>query len=157
MTLRSEILTLARSLLFRLWLLLTAVFVLTYASISLIVLYDVKDFLQQSAERGLQILASERLNRLDAQFSNQIINLHDWAKLEVMDQLLTGDIDQRIALTLVQMKRQYQLSGNIYAFDGKGRLVAASTRRPATISQMPALWQAALRSHAGFVNPIFLC
>ncbi len=152
MTLRSEILALTRSLLFRLWLLLTAVFILTYASISLIVFYGVKDFLQKSAEQGLQILASERLNRLDSQFSNQITNLHAWAKLEVMDQLLTGDIDQRIALTLTQMKQQYRLPGNIYAFDSKGRLVAASTRHPAAISRMPALWQTALQSHAGFVT-----
>lgn len=152
MTLRAEILTLTRSLRFKLWLLLTAIFVLTYASISFIVLYNVKDFLQKNAEHGLQILASERLNRLDSQFSNQITNLHAWAKLEVMDQLSTGDVDQRIALTLTQMKQQYRLSGNIYAFDNKGHLVAASARHPITIPQMPALWQAALQRGAGFVT-----
>ena len=62
-----------------------------------------------------------------------------------MNDLVSGDIDQRVARTLQGLKQLYKLPGNIYAFGADGKLIAASSDIPAdkVLIRIPAAWQIA--------------
>ena len=140
------------TLAFRLWVVLTLIFIATYASISAIVLHSVWSYLQNSAQQRLEVLASERLARIRDEFAHDQTNLRAWAALGTMDDLVTGDVDKRIVVMLDQMKNQYHLSGNIYAFDATGRLVASSSAHIPKDSMLPQRWRTALAQRRGFID-----
>lgn len=64
---------------------------------------------------------------IDARFFLLKGNIRAWAGLEVMKDILTDDVDKRIATVLEGLKRDYGLSGDIYAVNKKGEIVASSS------------------------------
>jgi len=70
-------------------------------------------------------------------------DLAAWSELDVMNDLVSGDIDKRVSQTLEALKRLYGLTGDIYAFDAGGKLLASSndarTVKPGDL--IPAQWQ----------------
>ncbi len=82
-------------------------------------------------------LRVESVRRL---FAQQVTNIRAWARLDEMNDLVTDDIDQRVAHALRQMGRDYAIPGTLYAFDRSGQLVAASTAVPDSKLRMPRLW-----------------
>lgn len=136
----------------KLWLLLTAIFLVTYASMSAVRLYNVSAHWQTSVEKGLSVLAADRFDVIRREFSYQATNVRAWAKLDVMNDLVSDDVDKRITEALIQMKGQYRLPGDVYAFNAAGKLVASSAARWTFGSRMPPIWRAAIRKRTGFVD-----
>ncbi|MHB1592277.1 MAG: hypothetical protein ACYCTW_12220, partial [Sulfuricella sp.] len=81
-------------------LLLVALFLITYAGISAIILIDLSAYQRASTQKELARLASAKLNDLALEFSHQAVNSRAWARLDVMNDLVTNDVDQRVARAL---------------------------------------------------------
>jgi signal transduction histidine kinase len=56
-----------------------------------------------------------------------------------MNDLISGDVDRRIARTLADLKKEYGIEGEIYAFDAQDNLVASSSANAMTAS-LPPIW-----------------
>ena len=97
----------------------------------------------------LSQLAQLKLGSLNTKFDQLSTNLHAWVRLDVMNDLASGDVDKRVENTLVNLKKDYAFDGEIYAFNAKGHLVAASIRQ-----HQPAMLPEAWKPHGeiSFVN-----
>lgn len=123
---------------------LAGIFLLTYVSVAATVFTSISRYLAASIQSNLQQIASDSRESLRAEFSRQLLNVHAWASLEVMNDLLIGDLDGRVQRTVEELKKQYALPGDIHAFDDKGKLIA-STRRDwlAKPAKIPDAWRSA--------------
>lgn len=129
--------SLARKLL----LALIGIFLVTYLSISLIVLGNVRIRLQDSARESLELLATEKQHAMQHDLLDEATNLRAWVRLDVMNDLVTDDVDGRIARALVEMRRQYRDVEDIYAFNARGKLIATSFSPPIADRGLPAVWK----------------
>ena len=129
-----------RSIAVRTFALLAGIFLLTYFSISAIVLTRVRDHLQSAAVRSLIDGARLRLASVQRLFAQQAINVRAWARLDEMNDLVTDDIDGRVGHALRQLSRDYSIPGTLYAFDRAGRMVASSAAVPHSGLHLPQLW-----------------
>lgn len=126
----------------RFLLVLAGIFLLTFVSVAGTVFGSIYSYLARSIQSNLTQTASDRLEKLQAEFARQLIDVQAWAALEVMNDIITGDIDGRIRRTLAELQKQYGLPGHIYAYDDKGKLVASSLPDGASVaSEMPNAWR----------------
>ncbi|HUW98986.1 MAG TPA: EAL domain-containing protein [Acidiferrobacter sp.] len=119
---------------------LSALYVITYASVSAIVLKDLSAYQLAAERKRLALLATGKLNLITREFFHQTLNDRAWAHLDVMNDLVTDDIDKRIVRTLRQMKTEYKLPGQIYAFNAAGTLVASSSKTKPLRGSLPRSW-----------------
>ncbi|WP_297453609.1 ATP-binding protein [Persephonella sp.] len=59
-------------------------------------------------------------------FSSISKNLLFWSKAQIMDDIVTGDMDKRIQIFLDQIKRNYRIKGDIFVVDKKGNVIAST-------------------------------
>ena len=137
--------TIARKLL----LAFSAVFIITYLVTALVVQGAVRTAVTDSQLETLSQLSQLKLRSLEARFEQLETNLMAWSKLDVMNDLASGDVDKRVEYTLENLKKDYALNGDIYAFNANGRLIASSDRNKEVIA-LPEAWQA--HSRIAFVN-----
>lgn len=116
------------------------VFIITYMLTAFVVYGVAKQSITQVETNSLSHVTNLKLDRIGYEFDELGINLRAWASLEVMNDIISGDIDKRVARTLEGLKRQYKLSGEIYAFDTNGKLVAASSLQSDANIVMPTEW-----------------
>lgn len=119
---------------------LIAIYFATYVTTALIVYSSVHTSIVESNVNALHQLAQRRYEHLETTFQSLALNLTAWSQLDVMNDLVSGDIDKRISQALDNAKRLYGLDGNIYVFDAAGKLIA-TTRAGATPTELPAIWQ----------------
>jgi len=131
---------------------LSALYLITYASVSAIVLSDLSAYQLAAERKRLALVASAKLNVVKREFVHQALNDRAWARLDVMNDLITDDVDKRVARTLRQMKREYKLPGEIYAFNAAGALVASSTRRSSLQQTIPRNWIPAPQTDFLFID-----
>ncbi len=110
----------------RFLLVLAGIFLLTYLSVAATIFASISQHLARSIQSRLTQTADDSVEKCQNEFSRQLIDVQAWAALEVMNDLITGDIDGRIGRTLVQLKKQYTLPDHIYVFDDNGKLIASS-------------------------------
>jgi signal transduction histidine kinase len=110
----------------RFLLVLSGIFLLTYLSVAATIFASISEYLAESIQNNLTQTATDSVEKCHSEFSRQLIDVQAWAALEVMNDLITGDIDGRIGRTLVQLKKQYTLPDHIYVFDDSGQLIASS-------------------------------
>lgn len=128
-----------------------AIFFLTYLLTALFVYTSVRASMTHTEIQSLVHLANQKHGLVSGGLSGVATNLRAWSQLELMNDVISGDVDKRVARALAGLKRQYGLAGAIYAFDAQGRLVAGSEPRPAAgagPATLPPLWRnagAALR------------
>ena len=103
-----------------------SVFFATYFVTALVVQGAVRTAVTDSQLDTLSQLAQLKLNSFDARFEQLATNLRAWVKLDVMNDLASGDVDKRVEHTLENLKKDYALNGDIYAFNAQGRLIASS-------------------------------
>lgn len=116
------------------------VFFGTYLATALVVLTAVRSSVVGAEHDALEQMASFKLNSLNTHFDQLRTDLHAWSKLDVMNDLASGDVDQRVARALEDMKADYALKGDLYAFNAAGQLIASSdNRRRNTL--LPAAWR----------------
>lgn len=117
------------------------VFLATYFATALVVQGAVRGAVTQAELRTLDQLAHLKLGNLESRFGAFATNLRAWSKLDVMNDLASGDVDKRVERALEGLKADYSLAGELYAFDAAGRLVASSSPRQGQAS-LPAIWKA---------------
>ena len=118
------------------------VFIITYGLTAFIVYGGAKQSITQAETDSLSQFTNLKLNRIGNEFEQLSTNLRAWASLEVMNDLISGDVDKRVARTLEGLKQKYGGldGGDIYAFDMEGKLIAASSRQTADNVAMPTEW-----------------
>jgi signal transduction histidine kinase len=127
--------TIARKLLLAFML----VFLITYLATALVVLSAVRSAVTRSELVTVAQLAQFRLNNLNVRLEQLSIDLHAWSRLDVMNDLASGDIDKRVERALSGMKSDYSLKGELYAFDASGRLLAGTQTQH---GNLPSVWKA---------------
>lgn len=136
---------------------LVAIYVLTYVATAVVVYSGVRTSLRESAAQTLNQVADLKYERLGNRIDELATNLTAWSQLEVMNDLVSGDVDKRVDSALEGLKRLYGLTGDIYAFDSGGTLIAAADdipppeeRQPPGGGRLPDVWRVGGRA------PVFL-
>ena len=137
--------TIARKLLLAFF----SIFIVTYLVTALVVQSAVRTAVTDSELAALSQLAHLKLDGINARFEQLATNLRAWAKLDVMNDLASGDVDKRVESALENLKKDYALKGEIYAFNAAGHLVAASSRQHKT-DTLPDAWKP--HGQVSFVN-----
>src|SRR5579863_10521276 len=122
---------------------LMGIYIATYAATSVVVYSGARTSILESNTTALNQLADLKYKQLASVIESLATNLTAWSELEVMNDLVSGDIDKRVAQTLQGLKRLYNVTGDIYAFDGSGTLLASSwtgDRERAPV-RIPPEWQ----------------
>ncbi|MEA2756159.1 MAG: hypothetical protein QOJ54_2448 [Aliidongia sp.] len=122
---------------------LVAIYLVTYIATAIVVYSSVRASIIESDTLALHQLAEAKYDRLVTAFEGLATDVAAWAQLEVMNDLVSGDIDKRVTRTLEGVKQLYGLTGEIYAFDAAGNLIAStlSRRDDAQIAALPPAWQ----------------
>jgi diguanylate cyclase (GGDEF)-like protein/PAS domain S-box-containing protein len=138
--------TIARKLLLAFF----SVFLFTYVVTSVVVQSAIQTALTDSEIAALSQLAHLKLNSFDARFEQLSIDLRAWAKLDVMNDIVSDDVDKRVERTLGNLKKDYAIKGQLYAFNTDGHLVASSEPQQHKTAMLPDAW----KPHGGisFVN-----
>gem|GEM_PF-352259 len=116
------------------------VFVVTYLATAAVVLTGVRTAVTRAELDALSQLAHRKLDNLNAAFAHLATDLHAWSKLDVMNDLASGDVDKRVERTLEDLKKEYDLKGELYAFNAAGKLIASSKRTPEGTT-LPPNWR----------------
>jgi len=122
---------------------LLSIYLLTYAATAVVVYTGARVSMLESDAAALNRLADLKYEQLAELLTSLGRDLTAWSELEVMTDLVSGDIDKRVALTLEALRRLYGLPGHVYAFDAAGHLLASSRpaeKAPLALS-IPPLWQ----------------
>ncbi|RMF83351.1 MAG: hypothetical protein D6739_07300, partial [Nitrospirae bacterium] len=69
------------------------------------------------AGAGHMETAADALDKLDRLLFERYRNVVSWARLEVMEDVLVDDIDQRVAKTLQALRREYGVYSALYCLD----------------------------------------
>lgn len=138
--------TIARKLLLAFF----SIFIVTYFVTALVVQSAVRTSVTDSELSTLSQLAQLKLDSLNTKFEQLATNLQAWATLDVMNDIVSGDVDKRVVNTLESLKKDYALQGEIYAFNAAGHLVASSSPQRHGIDTLPAAWKA--KGKISFVN-----
>jgi signal transduction histidine kinase len=126
---------------------LLGIYLSTYLATALVVYSGVRASTLESNAKALNQLADLKYRQLANAIDALATDLTAWSKLDVMNDLVSGDIDKRVTDALEDLKRLYGLSGDIYAFDATGKLLASS--RGGRDAKLPA----PARIPAGWLNP----
>jgi diguanylate cyclase (GGDEF)-like protein/PAS domain S-box-containing protein len=137
--------TIARKLLFAFFL----IFIITYLVTALVVQSAVRTSVTDSEVATLAQLADLKLGTLNTKFEQLATDLFAWTKLDVMNDLASGDVDKRVENTLENLQKDYGLKGEIYAFNAAGHLVASSDRQH-SMDMLPEVWKP--HEKVSFVN-----
>jgi signal transduction histidine kinase len=122
---------------------LFSIYVVTYLTTAVVVYSGVRASMLESDATALNRLADLKYEQLVDVIAAQARDLTAWSELDVMNDLVSDDIDKRVTLTLEALKRLYGLTGDIYAFDAAGKLLAStrSDQPRAHDVRIPPQWQ----------------
>ncbi len=128
------------SLVVRLTAISSLIIVLTVIFLSGVVYYDLYNKIQQQIEQNLNDQANFQANKIQNLLNFEQMNLLAWRTSNVMLDIAVDDLDKRIHNELLNLKKNYQLTGDLYAFNSLGILVASSV--PGVLySKLPEKWR----------------
>jgi signal transduction histidine kinase len=124
---------------------LLSIFILTYAGTAIVVYSGVRASTLETHAVALNQLAELKYQQIANEIDAFATDITAWSQLDVMNDLVSGDIDQRVAQTLHGLKQLYGLPGDIYAFGIDGNLISASSDAPLDriASRIPKAWETA--------------
>jgi signal transduction histidine kinase len=105
---------------------LLSICLVTYLATAVVVYSGVRESMLESDAIALNQLADLKYAQLVNVIGALATDLTTWSELDVMNDLVSGDLDKRVTQTLESLKRLYNLPGHIYAFDAAGKLIASS-------------------------------
>jgi signal transduction histidine kinase len=122
---------------------LLSICLVTYLATAVVVYSGVRESMLDSDAIALNQLADLKYAQLVNVVGALATDLTAWSELDVMNDLVSGDLDKRVTQTLESLKRLYHLPGDIYAFDSDGKLIASSRsgRNGAENDRIPPQWQ----------------
>ncbi len=71
-------------------------------------------------------IARETMDKVDRSVFEVYQNVLTWSKLDIMQEILTGDLDGKLSTYLMEVEREYGYFANIVALNRDGKVVAAS-------------------------------
>lgn len=128
--------TIARKLLLAFF----SVFIITYLVTAFVVQSAVRTAVTDSELGTLSQLSQLKLNSFNARIDQLSTNLLAWTKLDVMNDIISGDVDKRVANTLENLKIDYAINGEIYVFNTAGKKIASSDPQNQVTIQ-PEAWK----------------
>ncbi len=118
-----------KSLLHQLLIPLVLSFVLLVLLMTGLVFVEMKTDLEHSIKKQLLSNTETIKTQLKTIFHYHILNTSAWAKLEIMDDIITEDIDGQINRSLQELKSNYHLPGDILVFDHQRQLISSSNNK----------------------------
>ncbi|MBI5682350.1 MAG: HAMP domain-containing protein [Deltaproteobacteria bacterium] len=115
-----------KSLAIKISLLFLVAIIPPYFLTSLLYFQNSREAIYSEIVRGLKAETELIRENIDARLFLLRSNVMAWAGLEVMKDILTDDVDKRITSVLEGFKRDYRLTGEIYAIGKNGDVVASS-------------------------------
>ncbi|HEU0188612.1 MAG TPA: EAL domain-containing protein [Gallionella sp.] len=125
------------------------IFIITYLVTALVVQSAVRSAVTDSELATLSQLAHLKLGSFNAKIEEMAVDLHAWTKLDVMNDLASGDVDKRVERTLENLRNDYALKGQLYAFNAAGYMVASSDQQQNKVL-LPDAWKP--HGQINFVN-----
>ena len=128
------------SLSVRLTLFFSFIVLLVTTTLSAVVFYQFGDKINQQIERNLTSIADHKATEINNALLFERTNLLSWRASSVMLDVVVDDLDKRITTELINLKKSYQLQGDLYVFNAEGVLIA-STQPDVLKTQLPKAWQ----------------
>ncbi|MBI4357005.1 MAG: methyl-accepting chemotaxis protein [Gammaproteobacteria bacterium] len=88
--------------------------------------YHGRKIIMESISAKLPTFASQIIQKIDTMFYFVSKDTQAWAGLDIMQDVLTKDVDARITSLLSKLKEGYGVYKNIYCVDEKGNIIASS-------------------------------
>lgn len=82
--------------------------------------------MKTSLGKSFQQIAYETIDKVDRSVFEVYQNVLTWSRLDVMQEIITGDLDGKISTYLMELQREYGYFANIIALNADGKVVAAS-------------------------------
>ena len=110
---------------------------------TLLTFFEARTVLREEIVRDMQTRANAASHQVDDMMFERLQNLVSWSRLEVMDEVVIGDVDKRLSKFLNELKVSYRgVYQSIYVVNNQNMIVASS--QPADIGKpAPAVsqWQ----------------
>ncbi|HUX83502.1 MAG TPA: ATP-binding protein [Halothiobacillus sp.] len=88
---------------------------------------EFRQALQSEIAHNLGSSASGLLERIDAFFFERLVDLREWRRVELMQDIKVGDVDKRLARLLYDLKSGHgDVYSTLYCTNQQGKIVAAS-------------------------------
>jgi len=130
---------------------------LVTATLSVVVFNAFANKINQQINHNLTDIADHKAGELNSILQFERVNIMSWRTSSVMLDVVVDDLDKRIGVELLNLKNYYQLQGDLYVFNAKGRLIA-STQPGVSGSEIPRLWlpesnyKFIFRHHVDFID-----
>jgi len=115
-----------KSIVLKTTILFIAVAVTPYLLASLFFSSSLHKALYNEITNGMKTKVGLVRDTIDTRLSLMRANAVAWAGLEVMKDILTDDIDKRIDAVITGLKRDYGITGEMYAINGEGKIVSST-------------------------------
>ncbi len=89
--------------------------------------YEFRQALQSEIARTLQVTSTALLERIDAFLYDRLEDVREWRALEVMQDIRVGDVDERLARLLSDLKQGHgPVYKSLFCTNLQGRVIAAT-------------------------------
>lgn len=89
--------------------------------------YQARSALREEITRDMQTRATAAFNEVDNMMFERLQNMVSWGRLEVMDEVVIGDIDKRLSNFLTEIKNSYRgVYQTLYVVNKQNIIVASS-------------------------------
>lgn len=85
-----------------------------------------KETIKESLGASFQQIAHETINMVDRHLYEVYNNLQTWAELDIMQDIVTGDIDGKLSSFLMGLSREYGYFAEINVLNSEGEVIASS-------------------------------
>lgn len=85
-----------------------------------------REALKESLGKSFQMRAEETIEMVDQNLYEVYQNVQTWAELDILQDVITGDIDSKISTFLMGLNREYGYFSHLYALNNQGEVVASS-------------------------------
>lgn len=96
------------------------------AAISMIAYQSGERVIKKNLGLSYQQIAQETIEKVDRTLYEVYHNVRAWAELDLMQEVITGDLDGKISSLLMGLSQQYGFYSSIQVLDRKGEVVASS-------------------------------
>jgi signal transduction histidine kinase len=104
--------------------------------------YEARGALKNEIQHDIQTRAAATVDEIDRIMFERLHNTASWSQLEIMQDVLIGDVDKRLSKFLAELKYSYHdIYNELYVVDNNGLVIASS--KADSIGKpraMPAIW-----------------
>src|SRR3990172_8697259 len=111
----------------KLTLILLVIWLCPFLTVGRIVYQHGEQVLRENLGASFARMAAEAIDKVDRSLYDAHQNVETWASLELMQDVVTGDLDGRIASFLIGVRKEYETFSSIDVLDNRGEIVASST------------------------------